>query len=138
MVRIELAAADSLADMRARSKFGMAIAAIIRMIATTISNSINEKPLCFRISFFSSPAGGTLLHFEEPLQFLRRAGRECERMAIPRDQLSTAVLYHSECPEPVKLQFEDPVRILETAQAASGAALAGIFGGTLGSRINRT
>jgi hypothetical protein len=29
----------------------MAIAAMIKMIATTISNSISEKPFCFRISF---------------------------------------------------------------------------------------
>jgi hypothetical protein len=28
----------------------MAIAAMIRMIATTISSSISEKPFCFRIS----------------------------------------------------------------------------------------
>src|SRR5579862_16818 len=54
MVRIELAAADSLAAIRARSKFGIAIAAMIRMIATTISNSISEKPFCFRISIFPS------------------------------------------------------------------------------------
>jgi hypothetical protein len=52
MVRIELTEDDSLAAIRARSKFGIAIAAMIRMIATTISNSINEKPFCFRISFF--------------------------------------------------------------------------------------
>src|SRR5712692_3375055 len=52
MVRIELTADDSLAAMRARSKFGIAIAAMIRMIATTISNSISEKPFCFRMSFF--------------------------------------------------------------------------------------
>ena len=50
MVRIELTADDSLAAIRARSKLGMAIAAMIRMIATTISNSISEKPFCFRIS----------------------------------------------------------------------------------------
>src|SRR5690348_18360662 len=49
MVRIELAADDSLAAMRARSRFGIAMAAMIRMIATTISNSISEKPFCFRI-----------------------------------------------------------------------------------------
>ena len=42
----------SLALMRARSKFGIAIAAMIRMIATTISNSINEKPFCLRILLF--------------------------------------------------------------------------------------
>jgi hypothetical protein len=44
MVRIDATADASLAAMRARSKFGIAIAAMIRMIATTISNSIKEKP----------------------------------------------------------------------------------------------
>src|SRR5271169_2086645 len=55
MVRIELAADDSLAEIRARSRFGIAIAAMIRMIATTMSNSISEKPFCFRmcVPFFS-------------------------------------------------------------------------------------
>src|SRR5581483_2876662 len=52
MVRTPLAADDSLAAIRARSRFGMAMAAMIRMIATTISNSISEKPFCFRISLF--------------------------------------------------------------------------------------
>ncbi len=52
MVRMALTADDSLAAIRARNKFGMAIAAMIRMIATTISNSISEKPFCFRISCF--------------------------------------------------------------------------------------
>jgi hypothetical protein len=51
MVRTPLAADDSFAAMRARSKFGIAMAAMIRMIATTISNSISEKPFCFRILF---------------------------------------------------------------------------------------
>src|SRR5579871_72428 len=54
MVRTEATADDSLAAMRARSKFGIAIAAMIRMMATTISSSISEKPFCFRISFFPS------------------------------------------------------------------------------------
>src|SRR5512140_3727726 len=49
MVRMVAAAAESLAEIRARSKFGMAMAAMIRMIATTISSSINEKPFCLRI-----------------------------------------------------------------------------------------
>src|SRR5215471_20305866 len=52
MLRIEPTAEDSLAAILARIKFGIAIAAMIRMIATTISNSINEKPFCFRIRFF--------------------------------------------------------------------------------------
>ncbi len=37
MVRIALTADDSLAAIRARNKLGMAMAAMIRMIATTIS-----------------------------------------------------------------------------------------------------
>src|ERR1700735_2752993 len=47
MERSEPAADDSLAAMRARSRFGIAMAAMIKMIATTISNSISEKPFCF-------------------------------------------------------------------------------------------
>src|SRR5271156_776707 len=55
MVRVEAAAAESLAAMRARRRFGIAIAAMIRMMATTINNSISEKPLCFRIECSSLP-----------------------------------------------------------------------------------
>jgi len=53
MVRIELTAEASLAAIRARSRLGMAIAAMIKMIATTISNSINEKPSGLRIVFLA-------------------------------------------------------------------------------------
>jgi len=49
MVRTDAAADDSFADMRARNKLGIAIAAIMRIIATTISNSISEKPFWLRI-----------------------------------------------------------------------------------------
>ena len=34
--------------MRARNRLGIAIDAIIRMIATTINSSMSENPLCFR------------------------------------------------------------------------------------------
>src|SRR5438552_14093794 len=34
--------------MRARKRFGIAMAAIIKIIAMTISNSMSEKPLCDR------------------------------------------------------------------------------------------
>src|SRR5216684_3991456 len=47
MVRTEPTAEDSFAAIFERSKFGIAMAAMIRMIATTISNSIREKPFCF-------------------------------------------------------------------------------------------
>src|SRR6516225_3807211 len=53
IVRSEPAAEDSLADILARIKFGIAMAAMIRMIATTISNSIREKPFCLFICFSS-------------------------------------------------------------------------------------
>ena len=46
IVRSEATADASFAEMRARSKFGIAIAAMIRMIATTIKSSISEKPFC--------------------------------------------------------------------------------------------
>src|SRR5213083_3196377 len=55
MVRSPAAADESLAAILARIRLGIAIAAMIRMIATTISNSISEKPFCFRISFSLSP-----------------------------------------------------------------------------------
>jgi len=35
-----------LAAIFERSKFGIAIAAMIKMIATTINNSMSEKPFC--------------------------------------------------------------------------------------------
>jgi hypothetical protein len=60
MVRSELTADASLAEIRARSKFGIAMAAMIRIIATTIKSSISEKPFCvLRILF--SPVGLTSL-----------------------------------------------------------------------------
>src|SRR5437763_6136375 len=53
MVRTEPTADASLAAIRERSRFGIAMAAMIRMIATTISSSISDKPFCLRI--FVSP-----------------------------------------------------------------------------------
>src|SRR5271169_1199883 len=53
IVRSEATDEASFAEIRALSRFGMAMAAIIRMIATTIKSSISEKPFCvFRISSF--------------------------------------------------------------------------------------
>src|SRR5690242_13891528 len=45
-VRSEPTAEAWLAAIFDRNRFGMAMAAIIRMIATTIKSSINEKPFC--------------------------------------------------------------------------------------------
>ena len=44
MARIDPMADASLPDMRARSRPGTAIAAMMPMIATTINSSINVKP----------------------------------------------------------------------------------------------
>src|SRR5271155_3034079 len=46
-VRSEPTADDSFAASFDFNRFGIAIAAMIKMIATTISNSISEKPFCF-------------------------------------------------------------------------------------------
>src|SRR5579864_687748 len=46
MVRREATAAASLALILARRRLGMAMAAMIKIIATTINNSIREKPFC--------------------------------------------------------------------------------------------
>ena len=51
IVRTDPTAEASLAAIRERSKFGIAIAAMIKMIATTISNSMSEKPFCFLFIF---------------------------------------------------------------------------------------
>src|ERR1019366_6194851 len=54
MVLKEAAAEASFAAILDLSKLGTAIAAMIRMIATTISSSINEKPFSFFILSFPS------------------------------------------------------------------------------------
>ena len=46
IVRIEPTADASLAAIRERSKLGIAMAAMIKIIATTINSSIREKPFC--------------------------------------------------------------------------------------------
>src|SRR5579871_310605 len=43
---MEATAADSFADIFALSKLGIAMAAMIKIIATTINSSINENPTC--------------------------------------------------------------------------------------------
>jgi hypothetical protein len=50
-VRSEATAEASLAAILERSSFGMAMAAMIKMIATTINNSINEKPFTLLLDF---------------------------------------------------------------------------------------
>src|SRR5712664_2818147 len=47
MVRREPTAEASFAAIRDRRRLGIAMAAMIKMIATTISSSIREKPFCF-------------------------------------------------------------------------------------------
>src|SRR5580704_544933 len=73
MVRIDPTADASLAAMRARSKFGIAMAAMIKIIATTISNSISEKPFCFLLTFDLSPNKAlNLCSRQRPFLFGRR------------------------------------------------------------------
>lgn len=61
--------------MRAQNKFGITIAAIIRMMATTISNSISENPRVSHSSAGSLPSSVSLTHsynFENPTVRLQR------------------------------------------------------------------
>src|SRR5215813_12215027 len=69
MARIDPMADASLPDIRARSRPGTAIAAMIPIIATTISSSIRVKPSFFCILFtinlleaLGPKPGGSLLH----------------------------------------------------------------------------
>jgi hypothetical protein len=48
IVRMDEIAEASFALIRERIRFGMAIAAMITIMATTISSSISENPFCFR------------------------------------------------------------------------------------------
>src|SRR5713101_5296479 len=59
MARSEPIADASLPAIRARSRPGIAIAAMMPMIATTISSSINVKPLALRI-FISDSSNESL------------------------------------------------------------------------------
>ena len=58
-VRKEPTAEAWFAAIRERSRFGIAIAAMIRIIATTINSSIREKPL--ELFFIQSSSGKTKL-----------------------------------------------------------------------------
>src|SRR5216684_3921977 len=69
MARSEPMAEASLPDIRARSKPGTAIAAMMPMIATTISSSIRVKPLLSRIFIsdsFKRRIGTSWLDMEQP------------------------------------------------------------------------
>src|SRR6266545_1615716 len=87
MARSEPMAAASLPDMRARSRPGTAIAAMMPMIATTISSSMRVKPSFFCIFFTSN------------LLECARAGRArgCYRFAVPLRRL---------CERPTKRQLK--------------------------------
>src|SRR5438445_12563353 len=83
--RNEPTAEASFAAIFERSKLGMAIAAMIKMIATTIKSSIKEKPFClFRInspSRFEVRTWIRSIRSEE-----RRVGKECGEECSVSDQ----------------------------------------------------
>src|SRR5882672_9553674 len=77
MARIDATADVSFADRLALIKLGIAIDAIIRIIAITISNSISEKPFCVRCmeSPFMCPQSGS----EDGMHLERSLGIELAR-----------------------------------------------------------
>src|SRR5271169_4498141 len=90
MVRSELTADASLAEIRARSKFGIAIAAMIRIIATTIKSSISEKPFCVLRIVFSSPvsscepSGGPVRQLKNARKIPKRAVADYRMVTNPQ------------------------------------------------------
>src|SRR5580704_3583074 len=68
-VRREATADASLAAIFARTKFGIAIAAMIKMMATTINNSINENPFCL----FRMIPPNKILSFVLPMPDIKQA-----------------------------------------------------------------
>src|ERR1700691_3933791 len=85
MACIEPAADESLAAMRARIRLGIAMAAITRIIATTINSSISEKPFCFVMEFIRYLA---LSPSKPP-----RPGRTTETVALNRPSWWTLTPY---------------------------------------------
>src|SRR5277367_1071065 len=85
MVRSPAAADESLAAMRARIKLGIAIAAMIRMIATTISSSISEKPLA--LSLLTRSLRMSIL--PQAICFCRLAGRNIKMYLIRHSEGQT-------------------------------------------------
>jgi hypothetical protein len=67
----------------------MAIAAMIKMIATTISNSISEKPFCFRI-LYSLISGFNCVHGLQETDALDNGTRRAEWMRYRRNQTCSA------------------------------------------------
>src|SRR3954471_6947630 len=60
-VRVSPMAPASLAETRARRRLGIAMAAMMPMIATTISNSISVNPFCVLKAFSFHRTGGASL-----------------------------------------------------------------------------
>src|SRR5579862_4278734 len=86
MLRMALPAEASLAAIRARSKLGMAIAAMIRMIATTISSSIRENP---PLGAFTPDLAGLPLISICTVVFLAPDERAGGILSLPRKSLQT-------------------------------------------------
>ena len=73
--------------MRARIKFGIAMAAITRIIATTISSSMSEKPFCLCMALV--PVVHLQLHLHFGRQPPKPMGTTQKVEALKRPNLST-------------------------------------------------
>src|SRR5581483_4672349 len=85
IARSDPMAEASLPAMRARNRPGMAIAAMIPMMATTISNSISVKPLAFRIFItcsFGKNRSNSLYAVGRDIRWLSQQQPECHSSAV--------------------------------------------------------
>src|SRR6266705_820689 len=102
MPRSEATAEASLAEIFERIKFGIAIAAIIRMIATTINNSISENPFCLdmippqlRLAKGVFTWGGYVVGDAKDTKNVPRPGKTLTRPSLISVQQTRGALYHS-------------------------------------------
>jgi hypothetical protein len=80
MERLEPTAEASFAAMRARSKFGIAMAAMIKIIATTIKSSIKENPFCLLVNLLLNGVSPGSLRAGHEIRIGAQAG-ECNTSA---------------------------------------------------------
>src|SRR5436190_15222290 len=100
--------------MRARSRFGIAIAAMIKMIATTISNSINEKPDLARARALE-PIVPTSKKIKPPVCPTARRHLWTDRVSLALDASQIYALRLWLPPLPQQSAYQIQVRLTEPA-----------------------
>src|ERR1700690_2175913 len=110
---MELTAEDSLAAILARNRLGIAMAAITRMMATTISNSINENPRWRRIFVFLASDTCTALHLPLHSGSKSKAGFPTSPCFNTRTWLAIPLITKETSPQTIPLCFQWFAKMLD-------------------------